>query len=497
MNTQTQNENSPHKRNPYPSIERTSHCNNCSKLNIALVSDFFFPNKGGVETHIRRIGEELYNLGHNVIVITHSYYTPTGVYKGVKKIGNLVVYYLDIPILANNDTYPTLFCNFILFGEIFKRHAIDIVHGHQSLSNMCLEAIYHASNMNIKTVMTDHSVFEIAKFERVIVNSLSKFICKNLDWMICVSKASKENTHLRIGIPLDRISVIPNGIDPERFNPTKPELLENYTKVNKEGDYLKENRLCEESLILKQGKPLDESFIRNGKNRFSDKEDKIKILVMSRLTFRKGIDLLIDSLPLICQNKNFSVFIVGDGPKRAEILQTIDENDLHEQVTLVGEICYEDVPAFLRSGDIFLNTSLTETFCLAILEAAACGLTVVSTNVGGIHEVLDPEDIYFCEPNGHDISRQIKEVAASILNKRENRNLIKNESAALYEKIARKYDWKNIAKEIESVYISIPNKRLGFETVLKQFPGVENILCRFATFLEFLQIGFFKKFNKK
>jgi phosphatidylinositol glycan class A protein len=52
----------------------------------------------------------------------------------------------------------------------------------------------------------------------------------------------------------------------------------------------------------------------------------------------------------------------------------------------------------LCRGHIFLNTSLTEAFCIAILEAASCGLLCVSTNVGGIPEVLPPSMIYMAEP---------------------------------------------------------------------------------------------------
>lgn len=53
---------------------------------------------------------------------------------------------------------------------------------------------------------------------------------------------------------------------------------------------------------------------------------------------------------------------------------------------------------FLIKGHIFLNTSLTEAFCMAIVEAAASGLQVVSTRVGGIPEVLPPELITLSEP---------------------------------------------------------------------------------------------------
>ena len=56
----------------------------------------------------------------------------------------------------------------------------------------------------------------------------------------------------------------------------------------------------------------------------------------------------------------------------------------------MGELSHSDVrEKLLVNGDIFLNTSLTEAFCMAIVEAVACGLTVVSTKVGGIPEVSE------------------------------------------------------------------------------------------------------------
>lgn len=57
------------------------------------------------------------------------------------------------------------------------------------------------------------------------------------------------------------------------------------------------------------------------------------------------------------------------------------------------------VPDILSSGDIFLNTSVSEAFCIAILEAAACGLYVCSTNVGGIREILPEDFLTLCQPD--------------------------------------------------------------------------------------------------
>jgi len=53
----------------------------------------------------------------------------------------------------------------------------------------------------------------------------------------------------------------------------------------------------------------------------------------------------------------------------------------------------------LVRGHIFLNTSLTEAFCIAIVEAASCGLLVVSTKVGGVPEVLPHNMIIFAKPD--------------------------------------------------------------------------------------------------
>jgi len=61
-------------------------------------------------------------------------------------------------------------------------------------------------------------------------------------------------------------------------------------------------------------------------------------------------------------------------------------------VELIGAVPHKEVRNVLIRGHIFLNTSLTEAFCIAIVEAASSGLLVVSTNVGGITEVL-PHDM--------------------------------------------------------------------------------------------------------
>jgi phosphatidylinositol glycan class A protein len=91
------------------------------------------------------------------------------------------------------------------------------------------------------------------------------------------------------------------------------------------------------------------------------------------------------------------------GNKYELLSEFINTNEFQYKVELLGGINHDDVPAVLNRGHIFLNTSLTETFCLSMLEAASCGLIVVSTNVGGIPEVLPPKIAYLAKPNAQSL----------------------------------------------------------------------------------------------
>lgn len=91
--------------------------------------------------------------------------------------------------------------------------------------------------------------------------------------------------------------------------------------------------------------------------------------------------------------------IAGDGPKRVDIEQMREYYILQDRVTLLGARPHHEIRNVLVRGQIFLNTSLTEAFCIAIVEAASCGLLVVSTDVGGIPEVLPKHMIVFAKPN--------------------------------------------------------------------------------------------------
>lgn len=152
--------------------------------NIAMVCDFFFPQPGGVESHIYQLSSKLIDRGHKVIVITHAYDDR----KGIRYLTNgIKVFYVPFLIIHRNATFPTVFSFFPIFRNIIIRERIEIVHGHASLSSLCQEGILHARTMGLRTVFTDHSLFGFADAASITTNKLLKFTLSDVDHVICVS----------------------------------------------------------------------------------------------------------------------------------------------------------------------------------------------------------------------------------------------------------------------------------------------------------------------
>lgn len=121
----------------------------------------------------------------------------------------------------------------------------------------------------------------------------------------------------------------------------------------------------------------------------------------------------------------------------------VERHNLHGRVELLGGLPHDKVRDVLCRGHIFLNTSLTESFCIAILEAACCGLLVVSTDVGGVPEVLPPHMAYLAKPEEKSILRQLFKAVKNV----------KNVSTKnFYNEVASIYSWRQVAERTERVY---------------------------------------------
>ncbi|GAB9476539.1 Phosphatidylinositol n-acetylglucosaminyltransferase gpi3 subunit [Globisporangium polare] len=391
---------------------------------IAMCCDFFFPRLGGVEMHIWSLAQCLIRQGHKVVVITHAvnegHPQPStnlpAQRSGVRWMTNgLKVYYMPMAVMVDNVTYPTFFANFALFRAILLRERIEIVHGHQATSALMHECLAQAKAMGggLRTVYTDHSLFGFADAASVHLNKIMKFSLSTVDHAISVSHTCKENLVLRASLSPDIVSTIPNAVDATKFTPPTPaELLSTQHQL------------------------------------LSNTPETINVVIISRLVYRKGIDLVGRAIQIVCARCPHVNFIIGgDGPKRLLLEEMREKHRLHDRVLLYGAVPHSKVREVLCQGHIFLNSSLTESFCIAILEAAACGLFVVSTRVGGVPEVLPPDMIKFAqEITPEALAEAVLEAIPLVANV---------DRQQFHDRVADMYNWNAVAERTERVYAKV------------------------------------------
>ena len=395
----------------------TTHSNSRQyRHKICMVSDFFYPRLGGVEMHLWSLSQNLLRLGHKVIVVTHAYNDR----KGIRFMTNgLKVYYMPLPFIEDiipflrNSTdqlsMPTFQAWLPLFRNILIREDINIVHAHQCVSALTHASLMHAQSMGYHTVYTDHSLFGLNDFAGIHLNKILKFTLTAVDYSICVSHTCRENLVLRASLDPKRVAVIPNAVDTNKFVP----------------DMRVRNRI--------------------GSN-------TINIVVISRLVYRKGIDLLVDIIPKVCEQDSRVNFIIGgDGPKRLLLEEMIEKYELYQRVELLGQVPHVNVREVLVKGHMFLNCSLTESFCIAILEAASCGLYIVSTAVGGIPEILPNDMVSFAERTSS--SSLIKAVLNSL------NNVDKINPLEHHKRVKKMYHWRHVAERTSKLYDSLKKRR--------------------------------------
>jgi len=100
----------------------------------------------------------------------------------------------------------------------------------------------------------------------------------------------------------------------------------------------------------------------------------------------KRIDLVVRAFAAVAATRPAVLVLIGDGPERGPAQALVRSLDLQRRTCFLGN--REDCVPVLQAADLFVQASDSESFGLAALEAQSCGVPVVSTNVGGVPEVI-------------------------------------------------------------------------------------------------------------
>lgn len=147
---------------------------------------------------------------------------------------------------------------------------------------------------------------------------------------------------------------------------------------------------CADSVFFK---PVPEMELKKLKSQLA-LEGKSVIITVARLAEGKGYPHLIRLLPKILEKvPNLVWLVVGDGPKKDEIIKSIQKNYLQNVVRFIGKVPYMELPKYYQISDLLVllthpDESAEEAWGTAFVEAAACGLPVVAGRSGGVEEAV-------------------------------------------------------------------------------------------------------------
>lgn len=156
---------------------------------------------------------------------------------------------------------------------------------------------------------------------------------------------------------------------------------------------------------------------------------------------RKGLDSAIRAMSLVPEGK---LFVAGDDPDRMRFQELARSCGVSDRIRFGG--FRKDIPSALAAGDVFLFPSHYEAFSLATIEAAACGLPVVATEINGTEDFVTP-DLTGCFVT-HDPAN-IAEKLAGLFRDSDKRRRMGLNARELVEK---NYTWNRVATLTEEAY---------------------------------------------
>jgi len=180
----------------------------------------------------------------------------------------------------------------------------------------------------------------------------------------------------------------------------------------------------------------------------------VKILTVGRIVLRKGFQDLLESLPLLKEgaHRDFHLQIVGEGPIRPQLERLAKKKDMEDKVEFVGAVNYERLRELYQEADVFVLPSLAEGMPCTILEAMACGLPVIATNVQGNEELIqDGVNGFLVRPSE---PRELGQALIKMVNDADRARRMGEQARIM----SKRYDWKGIAASYLAAYEKLINK---------------------------------------
>jgi glycogen(starch) synthase len=329
----------------------------------ALILSWEYPPliEGGLARHVRKLAEGLVAAGADVHVLTRGMEesAPEEEVAGVcvhrvrepdrpRALGEFVTWveHMNADMLAAGV-------------ELGDRFDFDVVHGHDWL--VAVAGDHLAKRYRCPLIITIHAT-EFGRHQGWVeehpqshIHGVERWIANRADRVIACSAYMREHVSDIYGIEEDRVTVIPNGIDPADLVATD-----------------------------------DLDGLRA---RFAAPDERL-VLLVGRLVYEKGFQIALDALPgLIERVEDVRFVVAGSGTAESDLRQQARAAGLDAHGTFLGWIGDDMLHSLYRIADLCVVPSIYEPFGLVALEAMASGCPCLVADTGGLREVVPNEDV--------------------------------------------------------------------------------------------------------
>lgn len=313
-------------------------------MRIALFTETYLPHINGVVTHVKSLKDGLEHLGHEVLIVTadagaRRHYIADGILHCPAHTSNRFYGYgVALPLSTTRLKYISQFNP-------------DIIHVHNEFG-IGLSGIMIAKLLRITLVYTLHTMYDeyiyyvapqpLVPVTTKLSHEYTKFFARSAQALTGPSKKCEEYFR-KVGV-YKPVSVIPNPVDLEAFDPHK----------------------------------IDEEKKRVFRQTFGYTDQMTIGVFVGRLGREKSVDVLLNYWKeTIFPQEQVRLLIIGDGPCREELEEQAQELGITDMVTFTGKVLHEEIPPYFACCDFYITASTSDTNSISMLEGMAMGLPVL------------------------------------------------------------------------------------------------------------------------
>jgi len=400
-------------------------------LKVGLLSYRSHPYSGGQGIYIKHLSRALNSLGHDVSVLSGPPYPELddnvelikipslGLFESGERLEafrlsflwNPIDFYEWITVMTGGFPEPYTYGKRVIKKLKDSNFKFDVLLDNQSLSDSLLEiqenhplavTIHHPitkdHRLEMESAINWKEKLSSSRWHNFL--PMQKRVAPQLNHIICVSQPSKEDVISEFNVDENKITVIPNGIDIDTFKP---------------------------SLVAKT---LGFRIVTTASADIPLKGLRHLILALPRV---------MDEFPLT------SLVVIGKSPEKSNLDKLIDDLDLQDKITFKSGISELEIVKIYHDSDIAVIPSLYEGFGFGAGEAMACGVPLISTDSGGLKQVIGDAALKISPGS----VKEIEDGIFKLFNEEETRKELSIKGRKRMEEL---FDWKIAASNYIDVF---------------------------------------------